>query len=71
MNFNDFGSALITLFSQMIINNWFVTVDMYTEIEKDTMVWVRGFFISFWIAIVLIQVNILVAIILEIHTSVT
>ena len=71
MNFNDYGCALITLFSQMIINNWFVTVDMYVDIEKDSWVWVRCFFISFWIAIVLIQVNIVIAIILEINSSVT
>ena len=55
----------------MIINNWFVTVDMYVDIEKDSWVWVRCFFISFWIAIVLIQVNIVIAIILEINSSVT
>ena len=28
MNFNDFGSSLIVLFQQMVVNNWWVVVDM-------------------------------------------
>lgn len=28
MNFNDLGSAMVTLFQQMIINNWYVTCNM-------------------------------------------
>ena len=28
MNFNDFGSAFIVLFQQMVVNNWWVVVDM-------------------------------------------
>ena len=72
MNFNDYASALVTLFSQMVVNNWFITVDMYTDIKGPGNVWwVRIFFISFWIVIVLIQLNIVIAVILEIYSSVT
>ena len=28
MNFNDFGSSLIVLFQQMVVNNWWVVVNM-------------------------------------------
>jgi len=28
MNFNDFGSSLLVLFQQMIVNNWFIVCDM-------------------------------------------
>ena len=31
MNFNDFYYSLVTLFHIMIVNNWFVTVNMYVE----------------------------------------
>ena len=53
LNFNDFSAAIVTLFQQMVINNWFVTVNMYSNIMGETF-WVRLFFVSFWIAIVLV-----------------
>ena len=28
MNFNDFGSSLIVLFQQMVVNNWWVVVNL-------------------------------------------
>ena len=60
---------MITLFHQMIINNWFITVDMYRDITGAN--WVVLYFISFWVLAVLIIFNTLIAIILEIHSSVT
>ena len=70
MNFNDFGCAMVTLFHQMIINNWFITVDMYVAI-KGGQNWYRLYFVSFWIITVLIMFNTFIAIILEIHSSVS
>ena len=71
MNFNDYGSGLITLFHQMVINNWFVTVDMYSYVMgEENEWWIKFYFISFWITIVLIQLNILIAIFLEIFGAV-
>ena len=32
MNFNDFPSAIVVLFQQMIVNNWFVVVDYIVKI---------------------------------------
>ena len=73
MNFNDFGSSLVTLFHQMVVNNWFVTVNMYASMADTGLgrAGTRLFFISIWIVIVLIQMNILIAIVLEIYGSVT
>jgi|Transcript_21485 hypothetical protein len=31
MNFNDFPSALVVLFQQMIVNNWYVVVGFYVN----------------------------------------
>lgn len=71
MNFNDFGAGMIVLFHQMVVNNWFVTVDMYTSIMgEESFMWVRAYFVLFWITIVLIQLNIIIAVVLEIFGSV-
>ena len=70
MNFNDFGASIIVLFQQMVVNNWFVVVDMYTTVIGTTW-WVRLFFISFWVIVVLILMNIMIAIVLEIYGTVT
>ena len=32
MNFNSFGSSLITLFHFMVINNWNLTIEMYQNV---------------------------------------
>ena len=69
MSFNDFGCALVTMFHQLVINNWFITVDMYTSITGTS--WVKLYFISFWVILVLIMFNVFIAIILEIHGSVS
>ena len=66
MNFNDFGSALVVLFQQMVINNWYVVIDMYTILTGH--IWYTHiYFVSFWVFVVLILMNIMIAIVLEIH----
>ena len=32
MNFNSFGGSIVTLFHFMIVNNWFITVNMYASV---------------------------------------
>ena len=32
MNFNDFGASLIVLFQQMVVNNWWVVVNMLSDV---------------------------------------
>lgn len=70
MNFNDFGASIIVLFQQMVVNNWYVVVNMISEVVGNTIL-VRLFFTSFWVTVVLILVNIMVAIVLEIYGSVS
>eukprot|EP00354_Favella_ehrenbergii_P005493 CAMPEP_0170460592 /NCGR_PEP_ID=MMETSP0123-20130129/6876_1 /TAXON_ID=182087 /ORGANISM="Favella ehrenbergii, Strain Fehren 1" /LENGTH=153 /DNA_ID=CAMNT_0010725523 /DNA_START=2202 /DNA_END=2663 /DNA_ORIENTATION=+ len=66
MNFNDFPSALIVLFQQMIVNNWYVVVGFYVDKTGNSMA-TRLFFISFWIIVVLILMNLIIAMVLQIH----
>ena len=70
MNFNDFASSMVVLFQQMVINNWFIVIDVYSKIiGTGSSWWIRLFFTSFWVIIVLILMNIMIAIVLEIHDS--
>ena len=68
LNFNSFGAGMITLFHIMIVNNWFVTVTMYTNVYSNW--YPRIFFISFWAIVVLIVLNIVVSIVLDIYDSI-
>ena len=69
LNFNDFNSSMVVLFQQMIVNNWFVVVDMLADAHGDK-IFVRAFFTCFWMIVVLILLNIFVAIVLEVYGSV-
>ena len=65
MNFNDFGASFVTLFHIMIVNNWFVTCDMFSDIVGNN--WPRVYFISFWVFTVLIMLNLVISFVLEIY----
>ena len=68
LNFNSYGASLVTLFHFMIINNWFITTDMYEDVTGTKVSYL--FFVLFWIFVVLILLNVLIALILEIYSSV-
>ena len=68
MNMNDLLSAFITLFSLMVVNNWFVIVNLYVEV-MDT-VYVNWFFFTFYFFCVVLTLNIVVAFILEMYDNV-
>lgn len=70
LNFNSYGASLITLFHFMVVNNWFVTVNMYVEVtgEAETP---YLFFTVFWCCVVLVLLNVLIALILEVYSSVS
>jgi two pore calcium channel protein len=67
MNFNDFGASLVTLFHIMVVNNWFITCDMYCYVMGNN--WPRLFFISFWTMTVLIMLNLVIAFVIELYES--
>ena len=68
MNFNDFGSSMLTLFHIMIVNNWYLTCNMYIDISKNLVP--QFFFISFWVFTVLIIFNLVISNVIEIYDSV-
>ena len=68
MNFNDFGASMLTLFHIMIVNNWYLTCNMYKDISQNVIPQV--FFISFWVLTVLIIFNLVISNVIEIYASV-
>ena len=68
MNFNDFGSSMVTLFHIMVVNNWWITCNMYIDIAGNN--WPQVFFVSFWILTVLIIFNLVISNVIEIYDSV-
>jgi len=61
-NFNDFGSALVTLFELLVVNNWNVIMDDAVEVSND---WARIYFMSWFILAVMVMTNLIVAHILD------
>jgi len=68
LNFNDMLSSYMTLFQLMVINNWFVVVDMYTDLMDSTAY--RIYFYMFYYMSVIVSMNIVVAYALDIYGSV-
>jgi len=66
MNFNDFGSAMMTLSTLMVVNNWYVIVDAYVRITSRAS---SMFFVSFFVLANLVVLNILVTLIIECFAS--
>lgn len=69
VNFNDFVGSYITLFTLMVVNNWWVTCNVYIVICNGKH-WPVIYFIAFWVVTVCIMLNIVVAFVLEIYNSV-
>ena len=69
MNFNDFGASLVTLFHIQIINNWFITCDMYMYVFESS--WILLYFISFWMLANCIMINLVIAFVLDIYGNVS
>ena len=61
-NFNDFGSALVTLFELLVVNNWNVIMCEAVAVSND---WARVYFISWFILAVMVMSNLIVAHILD------
>jgi len=77
MNFNDFGASLVTLFHIMVVNNWWITCNMFIDIDcgfpvENCPLKLRSqlFFVSFWILTVLIIFNLIISNVIEIYDSV-
>ena len=69
MNFNDFGASLVTLFAQMVVNNWYNTCDLMMIVTGAR--WPAMYFVSFWIIQVNVMLNLVIAFVMEIYNSVS
>jgi hypothetical protein len=63
MNYNDFGSALATLFSLVVVNNWHVQMELAVAVTGP---YARLYFISWYLVAVTLMLNLVVAYVLDI-----
>ena len=68
MAFNDFGQSMVTLFHVMVVNNWWLTCNMFIDISGNR--WPALYFTSFWVLTVLIIFNLVVSNVIEIYEEV-
>jgi cytochrome bd-type quinol oxidase subunit 2 len=73
MNFNDMCSSYMTLFALMVVNNWMVITAMYVAASADDGYngkYARFYFGLFYYFAVIIGINITVAFIIDMYSSV-
>lgn len=70
VNFNDIVSAFVTLFILIVVNNWYVIVQMCVDI-KDGNKYYRFYFIIFYYFGVIIGLNIIVAFAIDMYSAVS
>mmetsp|Transcript_22401 Transcript_22401/g.19903 ORF Transcript_22401/g.19903 Transcript_22401/m.19903 type:complete len:396 (+) Transcript_22401:695-1882(+) len=68
MNFNDLFSSMVTLFALMVVNNWFMIVQVHTNIQGHN--YGRWFFILFYFSSVVVMLNIVIAFVIDMYSSV-
>ncbi|KAG6480321.1 hypothetical protein ZIOFF_063821 [Zingiber officinale] len=62
-NFNDYPNGMVTLFNLLVMGNWQVWMQSYSELTGTY--WTLIYFISFYLITVLLLLNLVVAFILE------
>ena len=68
MNFNDILNSFVTLFTLMVVNNWYIIVDMFVAVTGT--IWTRLFFVVFYFLSVSVVLNILVAFSIDMYSSI-
>ena len=66
-NLNCMGTAFVTLFELLIVNNWQIIVSLYTQATGTN--WARLFFIFYYFFSVNVVLNICVAFVLDMFNS--
>ena len=61
-NFNDAGSAMVTLFELLVVNNWFVIMDGIVAVTGEPA---RIFFLAYYVVTVVVLFNLVVSYVLE------
>ena len=69
LNFNDFASGLITLFSMMLFNNWQFIWEQF-DFAIESKVKTNCFFLSFMVMATYVIINIIMAFIIDVYTSI-
>jgi len=69
INFNDLMSSYITLFILIVVNNWYVIVQMCVDIKGGALMY-RVFFIVFYYFGVIIGLNIIIAFAIDMYAAV-
>ncbi|CAN0915041.1 Two pore calcium channel protein 1 [Linum grandiflorum] len=62
-NFNDYPNGMVTLFNLLVMGNWQVWMQSYTELTGNR--WTVAYFISFYLITILLLLNLVVAFVLE------
>ena len=66
-NFDTLPRALVTLFEQMVVNNWVIVMEGCVAGMGDD--WPRIYFIAFWVCCVVITMNVLVAFLIDAYQA--
>uniref|UniRef100_A0A7S3G215 Ion transport domain-containing protein n=1 Tax=Palpitomonas bilix TaxID=652834 RepID=A0A7S3G215_9EUKA len=61
-NFDSMSQAIVTLFAQLIVNNWFVMGDAIIYISSE---WSIIYFVSFWFFVVNVVHNLVISFVLD------
>ena len=69
MNFNDLMSSYVTLFVLIVVNNWYVIVQMCVDIMGGALIY-RYFFVIFYYFGVIIGLNIIIAFAIDMYAAV-
>lgn len=67
-NFNDLVSSLVTLFILIVVNNWYVIVEMCVDIMDGNTLY-RIYFIIWFYFGVIIGLNIIVAFAIDMYSA--
>ncbi|XP_058220116.1 two pore calcium channel protein 1B isoform X1 [Rhododendron vialii] len=62
-NFNDYPNGMVTLFNLLVMNDWQVWMQSYTDLTGTS--WTYMYFISFYLIAVLLLLSLVVAFVLE------
>ncbi|KAK4577566.1 hypothetical protein RGQ29_027904 [Quercus rubra] len=62
-NFNDYPNGMVTLFNLLVMGNWHEWMQSYKELTGTA--WSLAYFVSFYLIIVLLLLNLIVAFVLE------
>ena len=69
INFNDLMSSYVTLFILIVVNNWYVIVQMCVDIMGGKLIY-RYFFVIFYYFGVIIGLNIIIAFAIDMYAAV-